>query len=54
MRDRASPRPWSDTRSTMRARANPRAIAICEYVQAYLTPHPGDEDIVVGRAQAPR
>ena len=31
-----------------------RVIAICEYVQAYLTRHPGDEDIVVGRAHAPR
>ena len=31
-----------------------RVIAICEYVQGYLTRHPGDEDIVVGRAQEPR
>lgn len=30
-----------------------RVIAICEYVQGYLTRHPGDEDIVVGRAQVP-
>ena len=26
-----------------------RVIAICPYVQAYLTRHPEDEDIVVGR-----
>jgi len=26
-----------------------RVIAICPYVQAYLTRHPKDEDIVVGR-----
>ena len=31
-----------------------RVIAICEYVQGYLTRHPGDEDIVVGRAPIPR
>jgi uncharacterized protein len=31
-----------------------RVIAICEYVQGYLTRHPGDEDIVVGRASAAR
>ena len=31
-----------------------RVIAICEYVQGYLTLHPGDEDIVVGRASAAR
>ena len=31
-----------------------RVIAICEYVQGYLTRHPGDEDIVVGRAPQPR
>ena len=30
-----------------------RVIAICEYVQGYLTRHPGDEDIVVGRAPIP-
>lgn len=31
-----------------------RVIAICEYVQGYLTRHPGDEDIVVGRAPITR
>jgi len=31
-----------------------RVIAICEYVQGYLARHPGDEDIVVGRAPSPR
>jgi len=31
-----------------------RVIAICEYVQGYLTRHPGDEDIVVRRTPAPR
>jgi len=31
-----------------------RVIAICEYVQGYLTRQPGDEDIVVGRARAER
>jgi uncharacterized protein len=31
-----------------------RVIAICEYVQGYLARHPGDEDIVVGRAPVPR
>jgi uncharacterized protein len=31
-----------------------RVIAICEYVQGYLTRHPGDEDIVVGRGPAGR
>jgi predicted GNAT family acetyltransferase len=30
-----------------------RVIAICEYVQGYLTRHPGDEDIVVRRAPVP-
>ena len=31
-----------------------RVIAICEYVQGYLTRHPGDEDIVVGRSPVSR
>jgi hypothetical protein len=31
-----------------------RVIALCEYVQGYLARHPGDEDIVVGRAPSPR
>ena len=31
-----------------------RVIAICEYVQGYLTRHPGDEDIVVARVGGPR
>jgi predicted GNAT family acetyltransferase len=29
-----------------------RVIAICPYVQDYLTRHPEDDDIVVGRARA--
>jgi len=29
-----------------------RVIALCEYVQGYLTRHPGDEDIVVDRSPA--
>jgi predicted GNAT family acetyltransferase len=29
-----------------------RVIAICPYVQDYLTRHPEDDDIVVGRAKA--
>jgi predicted GNAT family acetyltransferase len=29
-----------------------RVIALCPYVQAYLTRHPGDDDIVVGRGRA--
>lgn len=29
-----------------------RVVPICEYVQGYLSRHPGDEDIVVGRARA--
>jgi predicted GNAT family acetyltransferase len=29
-----------------------RVIAVCPYVQAYLTRHPEDDDIVVGRGTA--
>ena len=31
-----------------------RVIAICEYVRGYLTRHPGDDDIVVGRGPVSR